>query len=82
MWLTRMLLIITLLIAATATSRSAELDAAKLAERIDRLLDDRLKSERIAPAKPAEDAEFVRRVYLDLHGVIPTSEQTTRFLAD
>lgn len=31
---------------------------------------------------PAGDAEFLRRVYLDLAGKIPTSEQAREFLAD
>jgi hypothetical protein len=34
------------------------------------------------PAPPAGDAEFVRRVYLDLAGRIPSVAQTKEFLAD
>jgi hypothetical protein len=33
-------------------------------------------------ARPADDAEFVRRIYLDLTGTIPTSTQTREFLDD
>lgn len=33
-------------------------------------------------AAPASDAEFVRRIYLDLTGRIPTAEQTRAFLAE
>jgi hypothetical protein len=33
-------------------------------------------------AAPASDADFVRRVYLDLTGMIPTATQTRAFLAD
>ncbi|MCH8923532.1 MAG: DUF1549 domain-containing protein, partial [Planctomycetes bacterium] len=33
-------------------------------------------------AKPAGDAEFMRRVYLDLNGTIPTSAEARKFLAD
>ena len=36
--------------------------------------------EKINPAKPATDAEFLRRIYLDLVGVIPTVEETVAFL--
>ena len=38
--------------------------------------------EKLTPAAPATDAEFLRRVYLDLVGVIPTYEETVAFLAD
>ncbi|MCS7046526.1 MAG: DUF1549 and DUF1553 domain-containing protein, partial [Gemmataceae bacterium] len=33
-------------------------------------------------AGPASDAEFLRRVYLDLSGIIPTAAQARAFLAD
>jgi hypothetical protein len=58
------------------------MDAAELAARIDRHVETYLDAEGVRPAEPAEDAEFLRRVYLDLHGVIPTAEQAARFLAD
>ncbi len=38
--------------------------------------------EKITPAGRCSDAEFVRRLYLDLVGCIPTAEETSRFLAD
>lgn len=36
----------------------------------------------VAPASPASDAEFLRRVCLDLTGVIPTYDETVAFLKD
>ena len=33
-------------------------------------------------AGPADDAEFVRRIYLDLTGCVPSVEATRAFLAD
>ena len=33
-------------------------------------------------AKPASDEEFLRRVYLDFTGVIPTAQQARDFLKD
>ena len=33
-----------------------------------------------SPAPLADDAEFLRRVYLDLHGVVPTLQQAREFL--
>jgi hypothetical protein len=81
-WLIRTLLALTVVTAAGRASQAAEPDAAELAALIDRHVEDRLKAERIPPAEPADDAEFLRRVYLDLHGVVPTAEQAARFLAD
>jgi hypothetical protein len=36
----------------------------------------------IEPSKPATDTEFLRRVYLDVIGLEPPSEEARRFLAD
>lgn len=57
-------------------------DAAELAKLIDQQVDARLKSEGVRAAELADDAEFVRRIHLDLHGAVPTLEQVKRFLAD
>lgn len=40
------------------------------------------KTQNLTPAPLANDAEFVRRVYLDLSGVIPTHDQARAFIAD
>lgn len=61
---------------------AGEPDAAELAGLIDRHVEARLGSEGLRPGEPADDAEFLRRVYLDLHGVVPTLEQARTFLAD
>ena len=49
---------------------------------IDEQITTKLTSEKLTPSGPANDAEFLRRVYLDLTGVIPTAEQTRTFLDD
>jgi hypothetical protein len=67
---------------ADRTALAAELDPVDLAARIDQHIDTRLKNERLQPADLADDAEFLRRVYLDLHGVVPTREQAEQFLTD
>lgn len=41
-----------------------------------------LRAAKSKPAPPATDAEFVRRVYLDFAGRIPSADETRRFLAD
>jgi hypothetical protein len=75
-------LIVTAVTALGGECRAAGPDAAELAAQIDRHVEARLAAEKVRPAEPADDAEFLRRVYLDLHGVVPTAEQAARFLAD
>src|SRR4051794_38355609 len=55
---------------------------AELAALIDQHIQSRLNSEGLQPASLADDAEFLRRVYLDLHGVVPRHDDAKRFLAD
>ncbi|MCI0701440.1 MAG: DUF1549 and DUF1553 domain-containing protein, partial [Planctomycetia bacterium] len=40
------------------------------------------KAQNISPAAKSTDAEFLRRVYIDLVGTVPTFDETTKFLAD
>lgn len=54
----------------------------ELVNLIDRRIDERLKRENLVSSAPATDAEFHRRVYLDLHGRIPPYEKTIAFLHD
>lgn len=55
-----------------------------LHEQIDRLIEARLAADLPGqnPAAPASDAEFLRRAWLDLAGLIPTPEQARAFLDD
>lgn len=75
-------IVLTFVAAAGNISPAGEQDAAQLAGQIDRLIDQRLEAEGIEAADQADDAEFLRRVYLDLHGVVPPAEQAKEFLAD
>jgi hypothetical protein len=60
-------------------SPAAPATTAPLHERIDALID----AAAVGPLAPAcSDADFVRRVYLDLIGVIPTADQARAFFAD
>ncbi len=49
---------------------------------IDELVFGKLSKLNLDVSGPATDAEFVRRAYLDTIGVIPTADETRRFLAD
>ena len=51
-----------------------------LHQQIDTLIEKQLSERKITPAELSNDAEFVRRVYLDLTGVIPTAKQARAFL--
>lgn len=52
------------------------------AGKIDELVFNQLKQLKIEPASRCSDAVFLRRVYLDLTGTLPTPEAVRDFLAD
>ncbi len=54
--------------------------AEQLARRIDAAILAGLKAEKTAASPLCTDEEFVRRVYLDLSGKIPTADQAVKFL--
>lgn len=80
--LTQALLSFALFAGALGHSRAGQADATELAKLIDQQVDARLKSDGVQAAALADDAEFIRRIHLDLHGTVPTLEQVKRFLAD
>jgi len=55
---------------------------AKAAARLDESIHSALKKAHTAPHAPVADQQFVRRVYLDTIGRIPTAEEATSFLND
>jgi hypothetical protein len=57
-------------------------DVTALAERIDLAMSAKWAALGIKPTRQADDAELVRRVYLDLIGRIPTVAETRDFLDD
>jgi hypothetical protein len=57
-------------------------DAIEVGRRIDQLVAERWASEGVTPTTRADDAEFMRRVYLDLAGKIPPVMEVREFLAD
>ncbi len=69
------------MIAAPVSSVAASVDPAT-AGTIDHYLFDAMAKAQVTPAPLTTDAEFVRRVTLDLTGRIPTPDQLTQFLQD
>ncbi|MEX0586973.1 MAG: DUF1549 domain-containing protein, partial [Pirellulales bacterium] len=65
-----------------ASSSNCPAEERPLRETIDAQVQAAWQREGITPAPIASDAEFLRRVWLDLTGVIPTYEDTVAFLAD
>jgi len=57
-------------------------DAPAGASRIDELVFGKLKEKGITPAAPCSDGAFVRRVYLDVIGRIPTAHEAQAFFKD
>ncbi len=60
--------------------KAQKMDAVALARLIDDHIEKRLKAEQIPCSPRTDDAEFLRRAYLDIHGVIPTVDQARAFL--
>jgi hypothetical protein len=57
-------------------------DPSELASRIDKRLETRWKADKVHPAPLADDAEFLRRAFLDITGRIPRPADVHEFLAD
>lgn len=67
---------------APSVAESPDALQSSMSARIDALIDERLDADAITPAPQSTDAEFVRRVYLDLNGRIPNSTEVRTFLSD
>ena len=60
--------------------RAARKDVAAAASRIDTLLQKSWREHKVEPSDRLNDSQFVRRIYLELGGRIPTFDETVRFL--
>lgn len=49
---------------------------------IDALVHQNLKKLNMLPSEPVADADYLRRVYLDIIGTLPTAEESRQFLTD
>lgn len=65
---------------SSAVARGDE--AAALSELIDSHIQARLDAERVKRLPAADDAELLRRAYLDLHGVVPSEERAAEFVGN
>ncbi len=64
---------------ATRSPRPGALTAAELTARIDQAIAAKLATDKVPISPPADDAEFLRRVTLDLHGVVPKPDRVIEF---
>ncbi|MXV84653.1 DUF1549 domain-containing protein [Candidatus Poribacteria bacterium] len=71
-----------LMLSCTKTPVAPTLQVSSSTKHLDRYINAVLKREGIQPSKMSEDAEFLRRVHLDLTGKIPTPEEVLDFLKD
>lgn len=49
---------------------------------IDQHIENRLQANKLSPSPPADDIEFLRRIFLDLAGRVPTATEARAFLDD
>src|SRR5271157_1386796 len=78
------LLLLQMLAAGRALAATPFESGASLTRRnqIDELVFDRLRDLNITPARLCSDAVFVRRVYLDVTGTLPTGFEAQHFILD
>ncbi len=57
-------------------------DILEVAKAIDALIEEKWQDKELEPSKPAFDGEWVRRVYLDALGRIPTLTETQMYIED
>jgi hypothetical protein len=65
---------------APSKEPTGRLDAPALTRLIDQAIQQQLTMEKATPAPLADDAEFLRRAYLDITGVIPPADKAVAFL--
>ena len=71
-----------LMLSCTKTTVVPTQQVSSSTKHLDRHINAVLKREGIQPSQMSEDAEFLRRIHLDLTGKIPTPEEVLDFLKD
>ncbi|MGE3807729.1 MAG: DUF1549 domain-containing protein, partial [Gemmataceae bacterium] len=79
MW-TRAALVVAATVGTCVPALAGPKDAAALARIIDKGIDQQLQAANVQASPQADDAEFLRRVYIDLTGVIPPADKAAAFL--
>lgn len=67
-------------LASNNKTDSSQKEVLALSKRIDEVIGQKLAAEKVTPSQRASDAEFLRRLSLDLNGVIPSAEKAAAFL--
>jgi len=67
-------------VAAIVASAVPAVRADQISEKIDALIEEGYKTHKITPNGPTTDEAFVRRIYLDIIGRIPSMEEAKAFL--
>jgi hypothetical protein len=76
----KILLAVALHLTCLAEASALGDESAAFAELIDGEIQASLYAEELQRARPTNDAEFLRRAFLDLHGVVPSADRARRFL--
>lgn len=75
-------LVVLWLVISLMVSASGQAAETSLRQVIDEQIETAWNAQKIEPAQPADDAAFLRRIYLDIVGVIPTHDEAATFLDD
>lgn len=70
------------LVGGTAAANSQFADVRSVAENVDRLIEQQLSESKVNPAGMINDEDFLRRVYFDIAGTLPTAKEVTLFGLD
>ena len=86
LWRSFLVLIFAIMASAAFAANSEVLqptaESVKMSQRVDELIALQWRSQGIEPAEHADDSELLRRLYLDLTGVVPPVSEVRSYLAE